>query len=320
MGILASCSVKGLPAACRNQRRGRLLAEIVQGLSKQDTPVDAVVLSGGYFVEENQGCDYLDRSFRQRRDLLFQAPFAEDAMTAAKQLDKRRKGALLIFGADTRGPKHPMGDQLCVAWSADGPVGVGRKVFPTKTEGICGYVVNVDDFGAEERVVRIGKTRVLLCSCYDGYGIFNRPDKSKFIRKVFFAGRSLRRGQREFRDALTDGLERWRRLVESTDAAAIAIHRFGGNGKPFSTNYWRRHGISTASAEMRGGWIVAGANFHAALPRRGVDILAAQNVCCGYLSLGNGRTTADAKPICDYVGGNDEVRIRLFDFGSSQRS
>ena len=313
MAIVANCSMKGLPAACRNQRRGRLLVEIVQGLSKQDTPVDVVVLSGGYFVEQYEG-RYLDRSFEERCDLLRQAVFADDAMMAAKKLDHRRKGALLIFGVDTNGPKSALGDQLCVAWSVDGPVRVGRKVFPTEYEGSDGYVVNVDDFGAQERVVKIGNTQVLLCSCYDGYGIFNSPDKSKFIRKIICDGQSLRRGQREFRDALAAGLKKWRGLVESSGAAAIAIHQFGHNGKPFSTNYWRRHGISTASAKLHGGWVVAGANFYDGLPRRGVDILAAQNVCRGYLSLGNRRTTRDATPICDYVEGDNEVRVRLFDF------
>lgn len=184
MTRVASCSVRGLPGAHHNQSRRRLLGEIVQGLVTCETPVDAVVLSGSYFVEQG---DYLDLSFEERCDLLFQSPFAEDATIAATRLDKRREGALLIFGVDTKGPKDPMGDQLCVAWSAHGPLGVGRKVFPTEYEGKHGYVVNVDDFGVEKRAVPIGNTRVLLCSCYDGYGIHNCPDKSRFIKDLFWA-------------------------------------------------------------------------------------------------------------------------------------
>ena len=50
---VASCSVRGLPDTYsdrRNARRRHLLGEIVESL-REDAPVDALVLPGGYFVE-----------------------------------------------------------------------------------------------------------------------------------------------------------------------------------------------------------------------------------------------------------------------------
>ncbi len=103
--------------------------------------------------------------------------------------------------------------------------------------------------------------------------------------------------------------------MKAVDAAAVAIHRFEQtNGDGFSTNYWRRHGIATASAKLNGGWVVAGANFEGRLPYTGVDVLAAQGVSADYLEQGNGRKTQNPVSRADYVVGGDEVRVRLFDF------
>ena len=279
--------------------------------------MDAIVLPGGYFVEGKANA-YLCRSFDERCELLKNASFAEDALSAVEVLDQQRSGALLIFGVDT-GKRHkdPTGDQLCVAWSADGPLGIGRKVFPTEDEGWGGFVVNVDDFQAQQRVVEVGKSHILLCSCYDGYGVANSPDKSRYIRGIVADGnhmvREVGRAGREFRQALKKGLAGWTKLVESASGAAIAIHRFGGDGKPFSTNYWRRHGIATASAKL-GGWAVAGANFDARLPYADCDILAADRVPSDHMHMGQLRATRDANPVVDYVLGDGEVRVRVFEF------
>ena len=321
---IASCSVRGLPDAFdkgRNKRRGKLLGKVVESLQKDD-PVDAMVLPGGYFVEGEANA-YLDLSFEERCRLLEKASFADAVQKAAKTMDRQTKGALLIFGVDT-GKKHkdPQGDQLCVAWSADGPNGIGRKVFPTEWEGSHGFVVNVDDFRAAERVVTVGDSRVLLCSCYDGYGVANYPDKTKYIKEIVSDGHRLTRERgaagNEFRRALAGGLADWRRLVKRARGVAIAIHRFGGVDEktgeelPFSTSYWRKHGIATASAKL-GGWAVAGANFHRRLPRPDVDVLAANRVPSEHLTMGQRRPTHDATRVTDYVI-DSEVRIRVFDF------
>lgn len=293
-----------------------MLGEIVENL-REHMPVDALVLPGGYFVEGKANA-YLHGSFGERCELLQSASIAGDVLSAVEILDKQRSGALLIVGVDTgKRLKDPEGDQLCVAWSADGPVGIGRKVFPTKEEGRGGFVVNVDDFRAQERVVQVGKSCVLLCSCYDGYGVANSPDKSGYIRKIVAGGnhmvREVGRAGREFRHALKKGLAGWTKLVEGASGAAIAIHRFGGDGKPFSTNYWRRHGIATASAKL-GGWAVAGANFDARLPYRDSDMLAADCVPFEHLAKGQRRETWDATPIGDYVVGDGDVLVRVFEF------
>ena len=282
-------------------------------------PVDAAVLPGGYFVEKDKRNAYLDLSFEDRRELLLQAEFADDATAAARALDDRRTGALLIFGVDTEGPKSPMGDQLYVAWSPQGPIRVGRKVFPTEYEGQNGFIVNVDDYGAKERVVPIRGANVLLCACYDGYGVSSPEDKSKFVQRISVAGSRRLRGDRRFGACMRSALSEWRQVVESVDAAAVAIHHFRRTTRGgFSTNYWRRHGIANASAKLHGGWCVAGANFEGRLPHAGVDILAAQDVPSDYLTQGNSRTTQDAAPLEDYAVGDGEVRIRLFDFSDGQ--
>lgn len=316
MTRIATCDLKGLPATARNKRRSKLLSSIAGRLQDLDPPADAVVLPGGYFQEVRQGepRPYLKLDFEGRCDLLREAHFAEAATEAARALDKRRKDTLLIFGVDT---KDPRGDQLCVAWSAEGPKGVGRKVFPTEEEGNNGYIVSAYDFGTEKRIVRLGDTRVLLCSCYDGYGIYNHPDKSKYIKQIWAGDAMLRRGEEKFSRCLERCLKKWRRLAGTADAAAVAIHHFG------STNYWRCHGIATASAVLtrglsataEGGWVAAGANFHGRLPKSEKDILASHAVEEEFLSIKpKHRPTRDATPVCDWVEGDDEVRIRLFDF------
>lgn len=317
MTRLASCSFRGLPRATQNGQRRRLLHEITEALTEQQPPVDAMVLPGGYFVQPAKPNCYLDLSFKDRCELLREAKFAQDVTDAVKTLDSRRPGALLNFGVDTGGPKTALGDQLCVAWSARGPVGIGRKVFPTEDEGEDGFIVNLDDYGASERVVSIGDTRVLLCACYDGYGISNQPDKSKYVSHISVAGNLVFKQDAEFRELLQFGLSKWRKLVGKADAAAVAIHQFHETNKGgFSTNYWRRHGLATASAKLHGGWAVAGANFEGRVPRTGADILAAQNVPESYLQEGSGRNARDAPPASDFVAADGAVRIRLFDFGA----
>lgn len=143
----------------------------------------AVTLSRG---EPNA---YVDLPFQKRCELLRATSFAKDVQSAIDSLHKRRKGAVPIFGFDTgKRPKDLEGDQVCAAWSSVGPVGIERKVFPTEWEGRNGFVVNLDDFRAQERIVWVGKARVLLCSCYDGYGVANSPDKSGFIRELVSGG------------------------------------------------------------------------------------------------------------------------------------
>ena len=256
-------------------------------------------------------------TFKERSDQLQTESFAQRVNAAARDLDRLKKGALLIFGVDTVGPKSASGDQLCVAWSAEGPVGAGRKVFPTEYEGKDGYVVNVDDFGANERTIKIGRSRIMLCACYDAYGIAGSKDKSRFIRKIQVGSQCTRRGDHEFKGILEGGLREWRELVLGTDAAAVAIHRFEqkANGG-FSTNYWRKHGIATASAALRGGWVAAGANFEGRLPNENVDILASHCVPKEHLDQGNSRKTHDSKPAGDYRLDNGDVRVRVFRFGT----
>ena len=317
--LIASCSLKGWPCATLNDRRAQLLRETVRSLQDKKMAVDAIVFSGGYFVQDNLSSCYLNLTFEERCDLLSES-VGPRVSHAARELTALRKGALLIFGVDTGEPKSAKGDQLCVAWSARGPVGVGRKVFPTKQEGKCGYVVNINDFGTSERVVEIRRRQILLCACYDGYGIASGEDKSKFIRKVQAGDRTLHRGNYgsgdpEFSRVLKHGLRQWRKLVKRVDAAAVAIHRFEKREKGgFSTNYWRRHGIATASAKLSGGWVVAGANFDVRLPNINVDILASAGVRKKYLKLGHSRRTRDSEPVCDYELGKGDARVRVFEF------
>ena len=306
--LIASCALKGRPRAARNDRNEKLLCEVVRSLKNRDLPADAIVFSGGFFVQRNLSNRYLSMTFEERRDQLVES-MGSGVDAAAQRLNALKSGALLIFGVDTGGPKSVRGDQLCVAWSAKGPVGVGRKVFPTEYEGKKGYVVSVDDFGASERIVEICGRSVLLCACYDGYGIASGEDKSKYILRMHDGKRRFRRGvpmskNPEFNTVLENGLQRWDKLVSRVDAAAVVIHRFGQNGNGgFSTNYWRRHGIATASAALSGGWVVAGANFQGRLPNQKVDILASDGVPRDFLELPPSfRTTRDSRPICDYMG------------------
>ena len=318
--LIASCALRGLPCATQNDHREKLLCEIVRSLREKDLAVDAIVLSGGYFVQDDPSICYLDRTLEERRELL-KASLGARVCPAAQELNELKEGALLIFGVDTRGPKSALGDHLCVAWSADGPERIGRKVFPTKDEGHDGYVVNVADFGAKDRVVEVCGKRVLLCACYDGYGIARSEDKRKYIRKLrdgegFIHQRIHRRRAPEFTIVLDDGLRKWRKLLKGVDAAAVAIHMFPqtGNGG-FSTNRWRRHGIATASAKLNGSWVVAGANFEDRIPYENIDILASDNVPKAHLELAGSRKTRDSEPVCDFKLDGGDARVRVFKFG-----
>ena len=156
---------------------------------------------------------------------------------------------------------------------------------------------------------------MLLCACYDGYGVSNPVDKSKYIKNIVAGETHFSRGEHEFRERLQSGLKQWRELVATSHAAAIVIHYVDEHK---ATAYWRRHGIVTASAKLNGGWAVAGANFAGSLPSPGMHILASQAVTREHLRKGNKRSIQDAKPLCDYVVGDDEVRVRLFEFGDAQ--
>ncbi len=323
MTLIANCCVKELPSENEEKRwvrylsRRRLLHEIVGNLRDRDISVDAIVLPGGYFTQER--FRYLKLNFEKRCSTLKKAPFANDVGNVVKELHDMRKGALLIFGVDTFGVKDPNGDQLCVAWSIKGPRGIARKVFPTKAEAEAGYVVNLDDFGSNQRVVEIDGIQTLLCACYDAFGIANKDvgyasDKFRLIKKIYYDGRTFCKESGEFRSFLDRGGNGWYELVEKSQAAAVAIHYFD---KPGREIYWQKHGIASASAELDGGWIIAGANFNHVLPGKNDPngILASFDVPREHLGQGNKRKAHKAEPIDKFMVGSDEARVCVFEFG-----
>ena len=70
-----------------------------------------------------------------------------------------------------------MEDELCVAWSASGIVGLGRKIFPV-CKGESGYrevdelICYESDYSTTHRVVHLASGRkAVLCACYDMFGV-----------------------------------------------------------------------------------------------------------------------------------------------------
>src|SRR5690349_18387694 len=87
------------------------------------SPVDAVVLPGGFFRTPA----YLGhRSPAQRAHRLGATDFGRACAVAASRLAGATPGALVVVGIDS-GPRgrDDNGDQICVAFDADGVAGIG---------------------------------------------------------------------------------------------------------------------------------------------------------------------------------------------------
>jgi hypothetical protein len=240
-----------------------------------------VLFPGGYFKMPLHLGPLADR---QRRRRLAALPLSRACHHLAGQT-----GTILVAGIDGASWKRPgcqdadAADQLCVAWTDQGIIGVGRKIFPTGEESGW-YTVYRPDFGTPLRRPRIGsRNTALLCSCYDMFGCSESPRlPGQRTRNIYWLGegphnlweRASDAG--EMRSLLREDLARWRILVRSADVGLAAVHYFAMHGPQSGKAYWQRHGVEQASRHLRGRLAFGAAHFQPPLPAAHVAVLAAQ--------------------------------------------
>lgn len=289
---VATVAVRGTVSRSRaeNRRRERLLPRIVGHIERHARPVDALVLPGGFFFLQR----HVGRSsYAERVGAIMRASFAPAMLAAAKTLDGLRRGSLLVVGIDSAGRQGEGGDQLCVAFNADGVVGLARKVFPTKNER-ASLILSADDFGHPGRLVTLPSgTKALLCACYDAFGISAPERRASTVWRLRVDGRVMVRGDAAFAQILSGCIRRQEEVQESAGAALVAIHGFRAGG---NCTMWQRHGIATASAALGGGLVAAGAHFES-LPRRAdAQTLCSVHVPREHLEAGHGRGAWGREP------------------------
>ena len=315
----------------RNARASSLLDEVVDAvIGRVDWhPVDAIVVPGGFF----RSPVYVGNQPHSERAVTLEATeFGQAVIAAAYRLDAAHPGALIVVGIDSvpySSDDH--GDQLCVAFSPYGVIGIGRKVWPadgdTNWDGRPPVVCYPADFGSPHRIVTLANgSRALLCACYDVFGvaeaIIGPTARMRYIRYLA-------------PDQLDDGagfvavrrrlVAEWRQLLadQRVDVVLAAVHRFQ---QPSRDIFWQRHGLATASAALDGGLAVGAAFFTDRLPNerdRWSSPLAACGVPMEHLSQGLHRSARRFEPIAALTingrrSGKPRALVRLFDVGTNQ--
>lgn len=209
-------------------------------------------------------------------------------MRAAYRLDAAHPGALIVVGIDSvpySSDDH--GDQMCVAFSLYGVIGIGRKVWPadgdTNWDGRPPVVCYPADFGSPHRIVTLANgSRALLCACYDVFGIAETivgpTARIRYIRylapdqRYDGPGAGFLRVRRRL-------VAEWGQLLadQRVDVGLAAVHRFQQPGRDI---FWQRHRMATASAALGGGLVVGAALFNDRLPD-GRDRWSSPLAACG---------------------------------------
>lgn len=311
----------------RNKILKKVVEDICNGL-REPVELDAILFPGCFW----QHSTYIgNRSYRDRKAELGKTKFSEAVVREAKKLETAGFGTpLIVAGVDTvqierkKAPgfdirmtkyykkarafnKRPQnkeihGDQLCVAWSAKGIVGIGRKVFPVAPELYAKepedfpeddavdapyYVTYAKDFCDPKRVVELSSGRkAVLCACYDIFGCSERYSQNKTRTKMIEwlvdeSGRVIHLPDEK--DITRNYVEQFQKLIDDVDTALVAAHSFDRGSK---ANYFERHGIAAASAALNSGMVVGAAHFKKCLPSKSdIATLVANNVPKSYLKI-----------------------------------
>jgi len=317
----------------RNTRASSLLDQVVDAvISCVDWhSVDAIVFPGGFF----RSPIYVGNlSHSQRAAALEALDFGQVVMAAAYRLDAAHPGALIVVGIDSvpySSDDH--GDQMSVAFSSYGVIGIGRKVWPadgdTNWDGRPPVVCYPADFVSPHRIVTLANgSRALLCACYDVFGVAEAiVGSTARVRYI----RYLAPDQRDDGAGAGFVAVRWRLVAEwaqlladqRVNVALTAVHRFRQPGRDI---FWQRHGLATASAALGGGLAVGAAFFTDRLPD-GRECWSSPLAACGvpieHLSQGLYRPARRFEPIGALTingrrKGKPRALVRLFDAGTNQ--
>lgn len=279
--IVTIC-VQGSPLESGKGNAGReklLEAAVAEIVRERWTDIHVILLPGGFFYfEQSVG----PLAFDVRVQVISQKSFHNVCIAACNSLANTSPGTLIVAGVDSAK------DQLCIAWSAEGIVGIGRKVFPTSEEGSW-YVPHREDYRTDKRICTLPNARrAMLCACYDmfGYTEGSSPgSRMASIRKIADKGsmhcaetpgpshiRSYFRNLRK--NCVADFLNMLAKYNVSVGLAAIHTD---------PSRYWQVHGIQACSAALNGGLAVGAAHFTSRLPQAGSATLFADAIPRGYL-------------------------------------
>ncbi len=299
--IISVCLKDESAAQDDNQERYSILKDVVNEICNKWKPfvLDAIIFPAGFWHRKK----YVgDKIFKIRKASIEKETFSKKAVEAANKLKAKGFGKpLIVAGVDSDGRSRPSGfdikktryynaarrvnkkpqkkiiygDQLCVAWSNKGIVGIGRKIFPVQPDlpkdpedfphhydvDAPYYVTYAKDFYDHKRVVKLdsGK-KAILCACYDIFGcseIRKQEKRTKMIEWIDDGSKDIIHVGKK-KNIAKKYVSRFRNLIKYVDTGLVVIHSFGNAA---NSNYTERHGIATASAALGGGMVVGAAHF-----------------------------------------------------------
>jgi hypothetical protein len=320
---LATLCVRGRPASDANSNKGRLALlkhSLVQLAEFSWAPLDALVLPAGYF-RITRYFGPLPHAARVKS--LAREPFLETLIGFCADLEREHPGIFIIVGVDSDSPSRALrGDQLCLAVSKAGIVGLARKIFPTAddTRSYARYFIPAaTDFAADKRYVVLSSgNKALLCVSTDMFGIAESATepgvRTSAIRRLYDGGTVIEAGDPAFKQLRTEcvaGFEK-RFHAEKPDLALAAVHGFARAGLD---GYWQRHGLATASSMLWGKLALASGHFYNRLPRSDQAPLAAFGAPDTHLIEGVYRKAwrRDPSDYCTVTfGGKSAAVLRLY--------
>lgn len=295
----------------KNDGRLALLSRLISLIEQRWPKLDAIILPGGFLrLPELDGA----LNYDARRKVLHASGITCLLKGMASAI-RSSPGVVIAAGIDGKRSGELDLDQYCVAWNANGVVGLARKIFPVKGEEAVFVTQYARDYGADERIVELASGhRAILCACYDMFGLADfasgAPYRGMAIQNITTEHRRYIRGDKGFQAFRSACLNSWHALLadRACTVGIVAIHGFVGN----STAYWQKHGLAASSAALGRGYVAGAAHFGASLPSHPhTSPLAAQNVPKTYLSKGHRRPHLAWQPADTFTFGPALVRLYL---------
>lgn len=285
-----------------NREQIALLKEVVEALAGSDWhPFDALLLPGGFFrMSKALGAT----SFAERQAAVRKEQFTAPILSAVALLQQRSLGMLIVTGilATSEDPTERT-EQACLAFNADGLVGVARKIFPTSADTTGQRFVSpfTGDYTSPHRFLTLVNGSVAaLHACYDLFGTADlergSDSRRSAVRRILTRDGQVVSGELGFSSHRRACIDAWHGQLrcQKPDVALAAIHRFQSPGQD---GYWQRHGIARASASLRGALVVGAAHFTDRLPATNASTLAADGVEHEHVFAGTARLARRLAPV-----------------------
>lgn len=321
---IVTVAALGRPARRPDENAARLTltARIIGTLIDQTDwhPIDGLLFPAGFF-RHGAALGGLDPASRAK--ILAGLPLIRRLIAQLGAFSAPSRGIVLIVGVDTNrlAGLGYRGDQLMIALSNDGVIGVARKNFPSDadTNGWWQrpYVVNAADFDdPSRRVVLASGATAELSVCYDAFAYSEmhrgRTSNRRHLQFGFTDAGSVAPVTANLRDAwMAAHLKRL--ATPMSDVALVGIHGFEHPGRD---GYWQRHGLATVSAATMGRACLGAAHFATALPSLVSSPLAASGVPRKHLDAGGRRRAHALNPKSSILvsqQGREVALLRLFE-------